>query len=73
MYIRVKVTPGAKKETYVKTTESEYVITVKEKAERNMANKRVLELIALELHKGVQDIKIISGHHSRTKLLSVKD
>lgn len=73
MYIRVKVTPGSKKETCVKISESEYVITVREKAERNMANNRVIERIAHEIHRDSKDVRIISGHHSRTKLLSVRD
>jgi len=73
MYIRVKVTPGAKKEVSKKTGEFEYEISVREKAERNMANMRVLEMLAKELGKNIGEIRLISGHHSRVKMFSIKE
>ena len=45
MYIKVKVTAGAKKEMIIKKSEDHFDISVKEPAERNLANKRVIELV----------------------------
>jgi len=46
MYIKVKVTPGTKKEKIEKKKENSFVISVREPAERNLANTRVREIIA---------------------------
>ena len=72
MYLRVEVTPGAKKES-LEEAEGKWLISVKEEAERNQANERVRELVAAHLGKTVGDVRIISGHHSHTKMLSVRD
>ncbi len=71
MYIKVKVTAGTGKETFKKISDDHFEVSVKEKAERNMANGRVLELVArhFEIPKG--KVKIVSGHHSPGKIFSV--
>ena len=73
MYIHVKVTTGAKDEGIKLIKDLHYIVTVKEKAERNQANKRVCELVANLLGTQAKAIRIISGHHSPSKLLSVPD
>ena len=45
MYVKVMVTPSAKKEK-VEEKNGELFISVKEPAQRNLANKRVRELVA---------------------------
>jgi uncharacterized protein YggU (UPF0235/DUF167 family) len=71
MYLKVKVTTGAKKEKLVKKNKDTFEISVKEKPERNMANKRVVELIAEHLKMPEGKIKIINGHHRPNKLISI--
>jgi uncharacterized protein YggU (UPF0235/DUF167 family) len=71
MYIKVKVQAGSKKELVVKKTADTYNISVKEKAERNMANKKVIEIMANLLGLSIKDIRIISGHQSPSKILSI--
>lgn len=71
MYIKVKVEAGSKKENIVKKSEIRYIIKVKEPAERNLANIRVCEIIASIYKVNVKNIRIISGHHSSSKILSV--
>jgi uncharacterized protein YggU (UPF0235/DUF167 family) len=71
MYIRVRVIAGAKKEQVVVETPDHFTISVREKAERNMANTRVIEIIGT--HFGTKKVRIINGHHSPVKLLSVGD
>ncbi len=71
MYIKVKVIAGARKESIEKTSSNSYNISVKEPAERNMANGRVVELVALNLGVPTKNVRITNGHHSPSKLLSV--
>ncbi len=71
MHIKVKVTTGAKKEKIEIKKQDVFVITVGEKAERNMANKRVRELVAEHFKVSIGKVKIISGHHSPSKILEV--
>ena len=73
MYIKVHVVAGAKKELLKRKTADSYDISVREPAERNMANKRVLELVARELKVAVEKSRIVSGHHSPSKILSIRD
>ena len=71
MYIKVRVTAGAKKEVVTKVTKSSYKISVKEPAERNLANGRVIELISAQLKIPTNKVRIINGHQSPSKMLSV--
>ena len=73
MYVRVSVYPDAKKEVVLKTGENRYEIRVKEPAERNLANRRVIELLALEHKVSPKSIRIVSGHHSGQKIFSLTD
>ena len=72
MYIRVKVLARVKKELVKELGENRLEIHVKEPAEQNLANKRVLELVSERLGVPVKKIKIINGHHHPVKLLSVE-
>lgn len=73
MYIKVRVAANAKKESFAQSAEDSFLISVKEPAEQNRANVRVLELVAA--HYGImpKQIRIISGHHSPGKILSIPD
>lgn len=71
MYVRVIVTPGAKRENVSKVKDTEFQMTVREKAERNMANTRVRELIAEEFGVSIAKVRILTGHHSRGKMMVV--
>lgn len=71
MYIKTRVTAGAKKEAFARVSEDHFEISVREKAERNMANARVRELVAQYFSVPIGKIKIISGHRSPGKILSV--
>lgn len=73
MYIKVRVMAGAKREVVTKVSKSSYKISVKEPAERNLANGRVIEIIAAELKVPANKIRIINGHQSPSKLLSIAE
>jgi hypothetical protein len=70
-YIYVKVIAGAGKESFKKKSKDHFKISVKEKAERNMANIRVLELVAEHFKVPVSKIRIINGHRHPSKLIVV--
>ena len=69
MYIRLRVTADAKKELVKKIADDHYDIAVKEPAEQNRANRRVLEIMKEQL--GAPRIRLVSGHHSSSKIISV--
>ncbi len=73
MYVKVRVVAGAKKEVFEAVSKDQFKVSVKEPAEQNRANRRVLECVALHFHIPKERIKIISGHHSPSKILSVPD
>ena len=70
-YIHVKVTAEAKKESLKQKSEDHFEISVKEKAERNMANTRVLEIIAEHFGISANKVRIVNGHHHPSKLLVI--
>jgi uncharacterized protein (TIGR00251 family) len=71
MYIHVKVVAHAKEEVVEALDATHVSVRIKEPAERNMANARVLEIIREHFPEAGQ-IRIVSGHHSPSKLLSVE-
>lgn len=71
MYIHVKVKADAKREDFKKVSEDHFEISVKEPAERNLANGRVVELLSAHFGLSKGKIRIINGHHSTSKLISV--
>lgn len=72
MYLKVTAITGAKKENLVKKKEDHFVISVREKPERNLANIRIRELVAIELNVALGAVRILNGHHERGKILSIK-
>ena len=70
MYIHVRVKSGAKKEMVVRKSKDHLIISVREKAERGLANRRVTEII----HEifNTKKVRFISGQTSPSKLFSVE-
>ena len=73
MYIHVTVTADGKKEIFKKKSEDHFEITVKEKAERNMANARVLQIIAEHFNIPKNKVRIVNGHKHPSKLLVIEE
>lgn len=71
MYLRVHVVPGARRETVTEEKDGSLSICVREPAEGNRANVRVRELVALRLVLPLEKVRILSGHHSPGKLLTI--
>jgi uncharacterized protein len=72
-YIHAKVTAGARKEKIEKKNEDHFLISVCEKAEHNMANTRVLEIIADHFKVPKNKVRIVNGHRSPSKLLIIEN
>ena len=73
LYVKAVVTTGQKKESIVVKKPDHFEISVKEKAERNLANQKVIELIAQYFKVPVKKVRIVNGHHHTHKLLVVED
>jgi uncharacterized protein YggU (UPF0235/DUF167 family) len=71
MYIHVTVLAGSKKESLVKTKDDYYLIAVKEKAQRNMANTRIREILGKEYNVPIGSVRIVNGHTSPKKLIDI--
>lgn len=71
MYVKVRVVADAKKERVVRTDDTHFDITVREPALMNQANGRVRALIAEVFVLPLGKVRIVSGHHSPSKILSV--
>jgi uncharacterized protein YggU (UPF0235/DUF167 family) len=70
MYIKVRVKVGQRKESIERITETDFVVLIKQKAERNLANKRIVEIFQDIFH--TKNVRIISGVHHPIKMLSVE-
>lgn len=71
MLIHVKVTAGAKKDSVKKKNDTSYIVTVKEEAKENAANKKMMTLMAEEMNTPIAAIRLITGHHSPSKIVEV--
>lgn len=70
MYVKVFVTPDAKRES-VEEKGDALAISVREPATGNRANDRVRELVALRFGAPLGSVRILTGHRSRGKMLSI--
>ncbi len=70
-HIHVHVTPHARKEIFEKKQNGSYELSVKEKAEGNAANARVLTLLALKLQVPKNKLRIRTGHRGRKKVIEM--
>lgn len=70
MYIKLRVITDSKKELVEKISDDTLRVNVKEPAEMNRANSRILTLMK-EYFK-TNDVRLISGHHSPSKIIAVE-
>jgi uncharacterized protein YggU (UPF0235/DUF167 family) len=70
MYLKIFVTPGAKREKVEEKGET-LLISVREPATGNRANTRVREIIARQQGVPLGNVRILTGHRSRAKMVSV--
>lgn len=61
-----------KSEEIVEKTKDHFEISVKEKAKNNMANRKVIEILAKHFGVGTNKVRIVNGHRNPSKLLVVE-
>ena len=71
MYVKVRVTPGSKKERVTRKGDTEFDILVKEPAVRNLANNRICHILAETFDVQRNSVRVLTGHHSRSKIVSI--
>ncbi len=69
--VRVKVYPGARKEVWLKVASNQFEAYVREPAQQNMANMRVLTLVAREYGVPTTAVRMQAGARARGKTFSV--
>ena len=72
MLIRVRVKTEARRERFAETAPGKFEADVKEKAERNAANVRVMALLARHFRIPEKSVQFVSGHHRPNKTFRVK-
>lgn len=73
MYIHVHVVAGARKERVTKKDPVTLYIQVKEPAERNMANRRIRQILAEIYTVPQEQVTMLTGHRSSSKMYSIEE
>ncbi len=73
MFIKLHVTAGAKNERVVREGPARYRVSVREAPRGGEANKRLCALFAARFGVPPRAVRIVSGHHAPSKMLSVDD
>ena len=73
MYIKVRVQAGAKTEKFESISKDHFKVAVKEPAKQNLANRRVMELVGAHFKIAANQVRLISGHRSPSKIFSIPD
>ncbi len=73
MYIKVKVTPQAKQDKVEMVKSDEFRVAVRAEARAGMANKKMLELLSAHIDIPLKKLRLVSGHTSPSKIVSVRD
>jgi len=71
LHIKIKVKTDCDREEVTKKGDDLYHVSLKEPAERGMANGKLVALMK-DLYPG-KVVKIVSGHHKSAKLMEVGD
>lgn len=73
MLIHVKIIPDSKEDKIIQKDDTKFVVHVREPAEDNRANKRLIEIIADKFKVIKSKVRIITGHHQPSKILDILD
>jgi len=69
--VKVSVVTGAKQDRITAGKQGRLMVHVRARTQRNQANMRVRELVASHLQVSEAHVRIISGHHTPSKILEV--
>ncbi len=72
MYLKLHLTPEAKRDLVTRVGANKFAVQVREKAVGNLANKRALNILAEHLKMPPANIRIMSGHHTPHKIIFIR-
>ena len=72
MLIKVKANVSSKEDKVIKKSEDSFCVFVKADAQRNMANKRIIELLAEYFNLPQYRIKMIKGFKESNKIFNIR-
>ncbi len=70
--IAVKVQAGARRERVEHVSATTFEIAVREAAEHNAANERVIAILARHFHVRTKDVALVKGHKSPSKSFVIR-
>jgi uncharacterized protein YggU (UPF0235/DUF167 family) len=73
MFIHIKVHPESKENKISRTSDTSFDVFVRTKAENHKANNDALMLVSAYTHIPLRKIRIVTGHHSPSKILELLD
>lgn len=71
MHIKVRAKTGARREELTALSQDHLMVSVKQKPFENAANKRIIELVAAHFAVPAKAVRIVSGHHAPSKIISI--
>lgn len=73
MLIHIKIKTDSKEDKIVQKNETSFIVHVKEPAEENRANRKMIELVSDKFGIIKSKVRIITGHHHPSKILEILD
>lgn len=73
MHVKVRVRTDARREAFEEAANGSFRVSVKERAERGAANRRVIALVAAHFRVPQKAVRILTGQRSPSKLLEVRE
>ena len=64
---------GTKKESWNEKSKDHFEVCLKEKAERNQANTRLIALVAFHFKVSIKKVRIVNGHRHPNKLIVIEE
>jgi len=71
MLIKVKVFPDSKKEEIIKKSNDSFEIKIKEKPEKGLANKAVIDILSSYFKIASSRVRLIKGFRQRNKIFDI--
>ena len=72
MLIKVKASPSAKEDKVIKKGEDSFEVLTEAKAQKNEANKKIIELLAEYFKLPQYKVKLVKGFKKSNKVFDIK-
>ena len=71
MLFHVKIEPESKEDSVTQKNKTSFLVKVRDEAKENKANYKMLFLLAKHFKIEKNKLRIITGHHSPSKILEI--